>query len=286
MRDKKKSILVSVIITTKNEENVIEDILGSIKKQSFKNFEIIVVDNNSTDKTVKISKGYTKIVFNKGPERSAQRNFGVRKAKGEYVLILDADMQLSKKVLEECVRVAQKSGFGAIVIPEKSFGRGFWAQFKIFEREFYEGEEDIEAARFFKKTLFKKFGGYDLSMTGPEDWDLPLRMRKAGVKIGRIKSYILHNERSFSPLRSARKKFYYASQAKVYLKRHPEMIVSQGNLLLRPVFFKKWKKLLANPFLSLGMFVVRSVEMTGAALGVLYSFGKATLQSNNPALKK
>lgn len=275
MRDKKKSTLVSVIITTKNEEDVIDDILGSIKKQSFENFEIIVVDNNSTDKTVEIAKRYTKLVFNKGPERSAQRNFGVEKAKGEYVLILDADMQLSKRVLEECARTAQKSGFGAIVIPEKSFGRGFWTQFKIFEREFYEGEEDIEAARFFKKTLFKKFGGYDLSMTGPEDWDLPLRMRKAGVKIGRIKSFVLHNERNFSPWQGAKKKFYYATHARVYLKRHPEMVLSQGNLLLRPVFFKKWRKLASHPVLSLGMFFVRMVEMAGAALGVLYSISKS-----------
>ena len=109
-------------------------------------------------------------------------------------------------------------------------------------------------------------------MTGPEDWDLPLRMKKANVKIGRIKSYIFHNEREFSPLTSAKKKFYYARHAKVYLERHPDMFTSQGNLLFRATFFRKWRKLLSHPFLSVGMLLVRSIEMGGALLGFIYGF--------------
>jgi len=268
----KNNPLVSVIITTKNEQDVIGDILESIKKQTYQNSEIILVDNYSSDKTLKMAKEFTKKVFNKGPERSAQRNFGVKKALGEYVLILDADMVLTQKVLEEAVKLFKKEKeVGAVVIPEKSFGIGFWTKFKVFEREFYEGEDSIEAARFFRRTLFNKFGGYDKSITGPEDWDLPLRMRKAGIKIGRVKSFILHNERKFSPLKSARKKFYYASHARKYFKKHPEMVLSQGNLLLRPVFFKKWKKLILNPYLSLGMFLVRSIEMSAALFGIILS---------------
>ena len=269
MRDKKKSTLVSVIITTKNEEAVIGDLLETIKKQTYKNFEIIVVDNNSTDKTVEIAKRYTKLVFNKGPERSAQRNFGVGKAKGEYVLILDADMQLSKRVLEECVEVAQRDSFGAIVIPEKSFGRGFWTQFKIFEREFYEGEEDIEAARFFKKTLFKKFGGYDLSMTGPEDWDLPQKISKK-YKISRIRSLILHNEGRHTLFGLVKKKYYYGLSAYKYLKKHKISIISPKTIyLLRPAFYRNWRKILSHPFLGLGMCIMLIAENLGGGLGYI-----------------
>lgn len=265
---------VSIIITTKNSAKTLDALLVSIKNQSFNNIEIILVDNSSTDKTVEIAHQYTKEVFTKGPERSAQRNFGVSKAKGEYVFILDSDMELQKNVVEEAVNAFADNSIGALVVPEKSFGSGFWAQFKVFEREFYEGEDQIEAARFFRKDLFEKFGGYDLSITGPEDWDLPLRMRKAGVKIGRIKSYILHNELVFSPLKSAQKKFYYATGASVYLKRHPEMVFSQGNLLFRSVFMRKWRKLISHPFLTIGMFCVRIVEVTGAIAGLLFSFRK------------
>lgn len=265
--------LVSLIITTKNEEEVIENLLKSIKEQSYKIFEIIVVDNNSTDKTKEISKKYTKKVFNQGPERSSQRNYGVKKSQGEYVLILDADMELSKNVLKSCLsKIKSDLSLEALVIPEKSFGKGFWAKCKAFERQFYVGDENIEAARFFKRSIFTKFKGYDNKITGPEDWDLPLRMKKAGVKIGRIKEFILHNERQFSPIKSARKKFYYALHAKEYLKRHPEMVLTQGNLFFRPSFYKQANKLLADPKITAGFLTTRFLEMSAAAAGITLSF--------------
>ena len=266
----KKSI--SCIITTKNEGKVVRAFLSSIKTQNYKNFEIILVDNNSTDETVKTAKTFGAKIFTYGPERSAQRNLGAKKAQGKYVLILDADMILTKNVLAECVEKLEKdNNLGALVIPEKSFGKGFWAKCRVFEREFYVGEPAIEAARCFRKNIFLKFGGYDEKITGPEDWDLPLRMRKAGIKIGRIKSVIRHNEGRFSPFKSAKKKFYYASHAKVYLKRHPEMLLKQGNLLFRPVFFKKWRKLINHPILGTGMFLIKGMELTGGLLGIIYS---------------
>lgn len=267
--------LISIIITTKNEEEVLEDLLKSIKNQKYKNFEIILVDNFSGDRTQNIAKKYTKKIFTKGPERSIQRNFGVKKAKGEYVLILDADMVLTKNVLKSCMgKMTSDVKLGALVIPEKSFGEGFWAKCKAFEREFYLRDEDIEAARFFKKSIFQKFGGYDTKITGPEDWDLPLRMKKAGVKIGRVNDFILHNERKFSPWKSAKKKFYYALHSKEYLKRHPEMILTQGNLFFRPNFYKNLDKLLEDPLVTFGFFVTRFLEMSGALLGITISLFK------------
>src|SRR3989344_3441663 len=263
--------LVTIVITTKNSAKILENLFKSIKKQTYHNLEIVVVDNFSSDQTEEISKKYTHRFFKKGPERSAQRNYAVQRSKGKYVLILDSDMELQKKVIEECVTEFDDGKFGALVVPEKSFGMGFWTKFKAFEREFYVGEQDFEAARFFKRSLFQKFGGYDQSLTGPEDWDLPLRMRKAGIKIGRIKSYILHNELVFSPWRSAKKKFYYGSKANSYLKRHPEMAISQGNLLFRNVFFRKWKRLLFHPFLAFGLFCVSMLEASGAIAGFLWS---------------
>lgn len=99
---------VSVIITTKNEEANIKNFLKSIRNQTYPKdkIEIIVVDNNSTDRTKEIVVRYTENpngnsfafhgvkVYNYGPERSAQRNFGVKQAGGKYILYLDADMIL------------------------------------------------------------------------------------------------------------------------------------------------------------------------------------------------
>lgn len=263
---------ISLIITTKNEEHNIVNLLDSIEKQTYSNYEIIVVDNNSDDRTKKLAYKYTKNIFNKGPERSVQRNFGVQKSTGKYVFILDADMILQKDVLKECIKeVSNNKSLVGLVVPEQSFGKGFWAKCKAFERSFYLGEDSIEAARFFKKSVFEKFDGYDTEITGPEDYDLPLRIKKTGLKVGRIKSFILHNEKRFSPFKSAKKKFYYASKAKKYLQKHPEMAIKQGNLLLRPIFFKKWKKLLRHPVLTLGMFLVRTIEMVGALMGFAFS---------------
>ena len=89
---------VSVVIATKDEEKNIGRLLESIKKQTYCSWEIIVVDNSSSDGTVKLARKYTRAVYNCGPERSAQRNFGVDKSLGKYVLILDADMELSSRV--------------------------------------------------------------------------------------------------------------------------------------------------------------------------------------------
>ena len=264
---------LSLIITTKNEEAVIENLLKSLKRQSFKNFEIIIVDNNSSDRTKEISKKYTKHVYNFGPERSSQRNYGVRKASGDYILILDADMELTKNVLKSCVsEISRNNNIEGLIIPEKSIGKGFWAKCKAFERQFYIGDENIEAARFFTRKTFIKFKGYDASMTGPEDWDLPLRMKKKGVKIGRIREYILHNEKKFSPINSAKKKFYYALHSKEYLKRHPEMIFTQGNLFFRSAFYQNLNKLLENPSVTVGFLLIRFLEMSAAALGITLSF--------------
>ena len=98
-------LTVSVIVTTKNEADRLPACLESIKKQTYLNIELIVVDNNSRDKTKDIAKSFGARVFDKGPERSAQRNFGVSHAKGDYLLFLDADMELTPKVVEECVEV-------------------------------------------------------------------------------------------------------------------------------------------------------------------------------------
>src|SRR5665811_835930 len=93
--------LVSVIVPTKNSAKFLESCLRSIKSQSYKNIEIIVVDNGSIDGTKRISGKYTELILAKGPERSAQKNFGVKKAKGEYIYFVDSDFILEKDVIKK-----------------------------------------------------------------------------------------------------------------------------------------------------------------------------------------
>lgn len=156
-----KESLVSVIVTTKNESKTIQRCLESVVVQTYSRIELIVVDNASTDATREIAVEYTEKVFNKGPERSAQRNFGVEHSSGCFVLIIDADMQLGRTVVEECVQLIERDhSLGAVIIPEYSFGDGFWVACKAIERQCYIGDDLIEAARFF--LMIDKFQTCDL----------------------------------------------------------------------------------------------------------------------------
>ena len=263
--------LVSLIITTKNESEVIERLLKSVKKQTYKRIELIVVDNNSTDKTLKIAQKYTKHIFTKGPERSTQRNFGAKKAKGDYFMFLDADMELSARVVEECIeKITQNKEVGAVTVPEQSKVKLFWEKVKAHERSFYNevGDTTTDASRFFSRKAFESVGGYDESITGPEDWDLPENVIKKGYKTSRIPSVIYHYERVPSLLQLGKKKYYYALTSHRYLKKHNISPVSAKTIyFLRPVFYKNWRKLLGHPILSSAMFVMFAVELTSGGFG-------------------
>jgi glycosyltransferase involved in cell wall biosynthesis len=265
-----KNPLVSIIITTKNSAATLKDLLKSIKNQSYKNIEIILVDNNSSDKTLEITKKFTNKIWNLGPERSAQRNFGVKKSKGKFVMILDSDMVLNKKIVEECVdKILSNPEYKALVIPEESFGKGVWSKAKAFERSFYLGDKDIEAARFFDKRVFNEFEGYDLGITGPEDWDLPKRIAKK-YQVGRISSFILHNEGQQTLFGLMKKKFYYAKKASIYLKKHHKNTISPTTVyFLRPAFYKNWKKIVLHPIISIVMVTMLIAELFWGGVGFL-----------------
>lgn len=281
--------LVSIIITTKNEEKNIGNCLKSIvnsnialeqyryidkkKKESIKlksykakslskplSYEIIVVDNNSTDRTKEIARKYTSRVYNKGPERSAQRNYGmIEKARGEYVMYLDADMILSPTVIKKAVEKFQSSSakpqassvsLVALYIPEIVLGNSFWSRVRRFERSFYDGTV-IDSARIFKKDVFEKVGGFNEELYACEDWDLDKRIKKTGKvavlckynfeeinkklknieisaalpreieKLSNLtkKPVIFHNEADFNLQKYLSKKQYYSKNFDLYIKK-------------------------------------------------------------------
>lgn len=267
----KKKGLVSVIITTKNEDEVIENLLKSVVGQTYKNIEIVLIDNNSEDNTLNIAGRYKKVkVYQKSPERSAQRNFGAKKAKGDFLFFLDADMELSPRVIEDCVKKIYQDKAEGIVVPEESKWTNFWGEVKAYERSFYseKGDPITDAARFFSREIFYKVGGYDETITGPEDWDLPDRIRERGFKIGRSREKIYHHEHNISLRSLFRKKFYYGLNAHRYLKKHNIPLMGPKTIyFLRPLFYKNWKRLVVHPILLLAMVCMLFVETVGGGLG-------------------
>ncbi len=255
---------VTVIVTTKNEERDIERCLQSVKKQTHNDVELIVVDNNSTDGTKKIARKYTKNVFNFGPERSAQRNFGIRKAGGKYILIIDADMELFSDVAETCIQNIR--GKDALIIPEDYAGEGFWTKCKILEKKSYRFTGDGEAARFFKKSVLRSLHGYDEELSGPEDIDLHKRVLRDGYRVGYAPTWIVHHEGRLTLSEIVRKRYYYSKNLRKYLVRNREE--SKNELrIIRPAFLKNWKVFLRDPFHTAGLIVVRFFE----GLAVLYA---------------
>ncbi len=268
---------VSIIIPAYNEEKVIGRNLKALKEQTYKNIEIIVVDDASTDATYEISKKFTNKVFKrKHQERSVQRNYGVTKAEGKFYLFLDADMELSKDVVKECVNLIRSDRkIGSIAIPEISVTKTYWEKVKGYERSFYNesGDETTDAPRFFLKEAFKKVGGYDENITGPEDWDLPDRVKKIGYKVGRVKSVIYHHERVSNPFSVAIKKYKYGLKSYRYFEKNNISPVGPKTIyFLRPVFYKNWKKLIMRPILTVSMFFMLTLEQFAGGLG--YIVGK------------
>ena len=267
--------LVSIIIPTKNSSRTIKACLQSCKDQTYSNIEIIVVDNFSTDGTDVLAKMYTDKVYQQWPERSAQRNYGVSKCLGDYVLIIDSDMKLSPTVIQDCIQqIENNTNIKWLVIPEESFGDWFWAQCKKLERSFYVGVDWMEAARFFDREIFDEVWWYDEKNIGTEDYDLPQRIQGIYGKscIGRVNSYIYHDEWRLSLWRTCQKKFYYGQRLHYYKSQNTnkDNFNNQSSILSRYLlFFRKPEQLLRNPIIGLGMLWMKSTEMACGASGYL-----------------
>ncbi|MEI6532798.1 MAG: glycosyltransferase [Candidatus Roizmanbacteria bacterium] len=261
----KNKSLISLIITTRNSEVFLTDCLKSVASQTYpqSSIEIIVVDNNSTDRTREIAHTFTSMVYKYGSERSEQRNYGIEKSHGKYILYLDSDMILSPNVIKESVEYLNRNPdcYG-LYIPEIIKGNGFWCDVRKFERSFYNATV-IDAVRIVRKSCIHAIGMFDTLMTGPEDWDFDKRVRNSG-KTALISSPIFHNESHFQFFTYIRKKIYYAGSFETYIKKwgkNDPDIQKQFGFWYRyiGVFIEngKWEKLIKHPILTIGMYTLR-----------------------------
>jgi glycosyltransferase involved in cell wall biosynthesis len=260
--------LVSVIVPTRNSADTLGECLRSIRSQSYEPIELIVVDNGSTDATPRIAAGLADEVLDAGPERSAQRNAGARASHGSYLVFIDSDMLLRPEVIRDCVARAE-AGFDAVVIPETSFGEGFWARCKALERSCYLGDETIEAARFFRRESFLEVGGYDETIPyGPEDWDIHARVRAAGARIGRAEAMIDHDEGALALRELLARKYYYGKASERYIRAHGTLAGRQLTVL-RPAFRRHWRLLARHPLTAAAMLVMKACELGAGGAGLV-----------------
>lgn len=265
--------LVSVVIPTKNWAKYLDRCLSSIRYQSFGNIEIIVVDDNSRDNSKEIAEKHGCKVINFAGGRCAQRNCGTKQAEGDFLLIIDGDMMLSREVVKKCVEtISANPQIEEIIIPEESFGRGFWSRCKRMERSYYIGLDWMEAARFFRRKTFTALGGYNEELVGGDDYDLSQRIeQKFGRRaVGRITDLIYHDERKLSLLHSCRKKFKYGKTIISYkeMDANKDRFGSQSSIIARyKLFFSRPDIIVRSPHVFLGMLFMKTCEFGAGGLG-------------------
>lgn len=258
---------VSFVVPTRNSARTIRACLESIRAQRSQEVELIVVDNSSDDGTLETARALADVAVTAGPERSAQRNAGAGLSRGAYLVFVDSDMVLEADVAAQVAGAfALDPGLGALVLPELSFGEGFWARCRVLEKRLYLGDATVEAARAFRREAFEAAGGYDVALVGGEDWDLHDRVRRDGWRVGRVEAHVHHDEGRPTLGGTFRKKRYYGSTVMPYLARHRGVgarRVSRSALVRQPSRFVR------RPATSFGLVGLKAVELAGLALGVL-----------------
>lgn len=206
--------MFTVVIPAHNEEKYIGKCLRAVISASKyvkpDTVEIIVVANRCTDNTCKIAKHYgAKVLTNDDKCIAAIRNTGVRAAKGEIVVTVDADSLMTKYALAE-IKEKLESGkyIGGGTNPKferMSIGIAFSAMYVAFNLlpVMIKNGGYLSGAMFwFYKRDFEDINGFDESLISLEDMDFAARLKKSGIskgkKYGTLKrSYVLTSSRKF-----------------------------------------------------------------------------------------
>ncbi|MBC7327214.1 glycosyltransferase [bacterium] len=183
---------ISVVIPAYNEENYIGNVLQSLLEQDFQDFEIIVVDNCSEDRTREIAKKFgARVLIEKKKTIGAVRQKGLLEAKGEIIAMTDADVILPEDWLSRIVSEFRKDdhlvAFGGLynlysgpVIARiwiRHFAHFLW----IFDKWLSDGLWNIPASNLaFRKSAALKIGGFNTELKIGEDADFTLRLGKIG----------------------------------------------------------------------------------------------------------
>ena len=204
--------MISIVIPTLNEEKIIEKTLNQFKDLNTIDFELIVSDGGSQDKTVEIAKKYTKnvLVIKEKHTIAFARNEGAKIAKGEYLVFLDADVFIKnpndffRQALLEFEKDKKLVALTAKlkVLPEfETFLDNFfhfiinfihWLSCNILNFGNASGEFQM-----IKKDIFLKIGGYNEDLVVSEDIELFLRLSKIGKVKTIWKLIVYHTGRRF-----------------------------------------------------------------------------------------
>ena len=190
--------LVSILITAYNTEPYIKEAIDSALAQTYKNIEVLVLVDSSTDRTLEIAQSYTdpRVRVFKADYRSIllARNQLLAEAKGEYFAYLDSDdVYLPDKIVEELTFLQEHTDCALVYCNLLYFFDGQPDVYYHHHYKFYSDGDVFQAlldrmfitntAILFRRSVYDKLGGYNESLGIVEDWEYFLRMTYAGYRI-------------------------------------------------------------------------------------------------------
>ena len=260
--------LVSVVIPSYNSSATIASCLQSIKNQSYPNMEVIVVDNFSSDQTVKIAEAGGAKVLSAGPERSSQVNLGVNASRGKYVYRVDSDFVVGKEVVKECVRCCEGQSLDGIAVHNSSDPTvSFWSKVRKFERDMHRGSPTNIAVRFVTKDAWQSLGGLDESLVAGEDYDFHNRFVKQGYKFGFVVAEEVHLGEPKNLAEVVRKHYSYGKTILKYARK--DLPIASVQLSPIRVGYLMNRQNLANPTMIAGLCVYQIVRYIAGFVGII-----------------
>lgn len=187
-------IPVSVIVIARNSESDIKDCLESIQENSPE--EVILVDGNSTDKTVEIARKYTdKIYSDGGKGQSFARQLGAERATQEFIAYVDSDVILPEGALSTLLNEFRHSEF--VSIRAQVFSNiehpNYWQWAQIQHRQLRHVDNNIGTlACVFKREIILKYP-FDLSAAHLDDISLGFKLLKEGYRFGTSSAVVYQN---------------------------------------------------------------------------------------------
>jgi len=171
--------MISVIIPTYNSAKQLPATLDAALSQSMKDVEVIVVDDGSTDNTMRVLESYRDritIIRQEHAGRCAARNHGFAVSKGEYVIFLDAAAVMRPDMLEKLFAALQANSDRAFAYSSFRWG---WKQFRSFpyDKERLRRMNYIHTSALIRR---ERFPGFDPTIEKFNDWDVWLTMMEKG----------------------------------------------------------------------------------------------------------
>jgi len=186
--------MISIIIPSLNEGKVLSRTLNGIFSQTYKNVEVILINDASTDTTDEVVKPFLdRIIYikhEKNLDRQTSRNEGIAVSKGEYIFVCDADIVMQSDCLEKMAGVLEKN-------PEYSFVySGFKWEWKVFKSFSFDVQLLRKMNYINTASLVRRehHPGFDVAIRKFQDWDVWLTM----IEQGRVRFFVDGAERLVS----------------------------------------------------------------------------------------